>query len=166
METNLKSKSLLLSLATSLLPVLASAAPGIDSTKNEAATLQKPLITGASVSQTAVGDRTVVIALDFLFWDSVLPETKPSLKALDKLIELSRSRSIPLVLGDVPELLPGRQRSRAALNAAIRERCTIARGCHLLELNDLHRRIVRDGINSRGVEVTRVRSVSAWRRVH
>jgi len=91
-----------------------------------------------------VKDRSVILAMDFLFWDSVYPDTHQSLQALDRLMRLAGARKIPLVIGDIPALIPNRQVQREALNKAIYERCNTRRNCHVLKLDDLHRRVMRD----------------------
>jgi hypothetical protein len=80
-----------------------------------------------------------------MFWDSVLPTTDASLKALDTLLDRARQRKIPVVLGDIPELLPGRQVSRPSLNKAIYEKCKVSSDCYVLRLDELHRQVVREG---------------------
>lgn len=91
-----------------------------------------------------VKDRSVILAMDFLFWDSVMPDIKPSISALDRLLRLANARKIPVVVGDIPELLIGRQVNRAPLNREIYARCTAKKFCHILKLDDLHRKVMRD----------------------
>jgi hypothetical protein len=91
-----------------------------------------------------VKDRSVILAMDFLFWDSVYPDTRPSVQALDRLIRLAGARKIPLVVGDIPSLLGARQVSRATLNKEIRDRCTARKSCYVLKLDDLHRKVMQD----------------------
>ncbi|SFM16690.1 hypothetical protein [Nitrosomonas communis] len=52
--------------------------------------------------------RSIIIAVDFFFWDSTLPEINHSIKALERMINEASSLSLPIVLGEIPELLPGR----------------------------------------------------------
>ncbi len=91
-----------------------------------------------------VKDRSIILAMDFLFWDSVYPDTKPSVQALDRLIRLAGARKIPLIVGDIPSLLGPRQASRTALNKEIRERCVAKKNCFVLKLDDLHRKVMQD----------------------
>jgi hypothetical protein len=102
------------------------------------------------LSPEVLAGRTSVIAIDFLFWDSTHPTPTPGVEALDRLIALARGAKLPLILGDIPELLPGRQPSRAALNRAIRERCQDGCGCYLIELDALHRQALREGLEVHG----------------
>lgn len=89
--------------------------------------------------------RTLIVGIDLLFWDSTQPAAEPTLKALDRLLERAQALKIPLVLADVPELLPGRQPSRLELNRHLRSVCTRQRDCHLLSLDALLQQILRDG---------------------
>jgi hypothetical protein len=88
--------------------------------------------------------RTVVLAMDFLFWDSALPQPQSSLNNLDLLLKRAANENIPVVIGDIPELLPGRQPSRDVLNKAIYAKCTAHAHCNVLKLDDLHRQVMRD----------------------
>ncbi|MDQ3775629.1 MAG: hypothetical protein M3461_15395 [Pseudomonadota bacterium] len=77
--------------------------------------------------------RSIVLALDFLFWDSTLESISGSLLALDQLIE-------------IPALLPpGRQPQREKLNKAIHANCVASENCYVMAFDKLHRQIRRDG---------------------
>ena len=71
------------------------------------------------LSSISLQGRSCLIAIDFLFWDSVFATVPESLRALDALKKLARDARIPLVLGDIPELLPAFQHAAAALNLAL-----------------------------------------------
>ncbi len=86
-------------------------------------------------------DRTIVVAMDFLFWDSVYPEVKPSVQALDRLIRLAGARKIPLIIGDIPLLLGNRQINRAELNREIHAAARPKKRCYVVRLDDLHRKV-------------------------
>ena len=90
-------------------------------------------------------DRSVVIALDLFFWDSTLADPSRSLAAVQRLTQWTAARGIPLLLGDIPELLPGRQPQRARLNQAIRAQCTRTIQCICVPLDALHQQVLRDG---------------------
>ena len=91
-------------------------------------------------------DRSIIVALDFLFWDSAIREPRePSLRALSRLIETARAARIPLILGDIPELLAGAQASRVALNEAIRATCRPERSCYVIGLDQLYRTVQSQG---------------------
>lgn len=98
----------------------------------------------AKLTPDLLKDRSLVIAMDYLFWDSTLSGANESLASLDRLIQLTRTRRIPLIVGDIPELLPGRQPLRARLNKEIHRRCRILKDCYVLELDRLHRRVLRE----------------------
>lgn len=91
-----------------------------------------------------VKDRSIILAMDFLFWDSVYPDSKPSVDALDRLLRLGQARKIPVVIGDIPSLLGSRQVNRASLNREIHKRCESAKQCYVLKLDDLHQKLMRD----------------------
>jgi hypothetical protein len=97
------------------------------------------------VSDAMLADRTSVLSTDVLFWDSTLHDAGPSIAALRDLVERAASHQIPIVIGDIPELLPGRQPTRTALNAAIHATCTRQRRCTVLPLDQLHRRVLQQG---------------------
>jgi hypothetical protein len=91
-------------------------------------------------------DRSIVFALDFLFWDSTLESISGSLLALDQLISQTKKNRIPLVLGEIPALLPpGRQPQREKLNKAIHAKCVASKNCYVMAFDELHRQIRRDG---------------------
>lgn len=97
-----------------------------------------------SITPELVKDRSIILAMDFLFWDSVYPDTKPGFAALDRLIRLAGARKIPLIVGDIPSLIGSRQVNRAALNREIHSRCTAKKNCFVLRLDDLHRKVMQD----------------------
>jgi hypothetical protein len=90
-------------------------------------------------------DRSVVIALDLFFWDATLADPSRSLAAVQRLTQWTAARGIPLLLGDIPELLPGRQPQRVRLNQAIRAQCTRTLQCRCVPLDALHQQVLRDG---------------------
>lgn len=98
-----------------------------------------------SLSNTVLSDRTSILALDFFFWDSTLTSAEKSLKALRELKFKAAQLKIPLVLGDIPELLPGNQSNRNKLNEAIRAQCTRQQNCFIMPFDDLHRQVLKDG---------------------
>jgi hypothetical protein len=98
------------------------------------------------LNDDALKGRSVIVALDFLFWDSAIRQPQePSLKALGRLIGKAQAANIPLILGDIPELLAGAQTSRAVLNQAIRERCRPERSCYVIGLDRLYQTVQSQG---------------------
>ncbi|MFL5815900.1 MAG: hypothetical protein ACJ763_20195 [Bdellovibrionia bacterium] len=97
-----------------------------------------------------IADRTIVIAIDFFFWDSTSHLLDASLTALQDLIELCRKPGVPLILGDIPHLLPGMQPGRAKLNAAIHAAAKASSHCSVMELDELHRQVLCEGIEFGG----------------
>ena len=92
---------------------------------------------------------SVIIAVDFLFWDSVRSDFKESVRALDHLLNSAASLGIPVVIGDIPELIPF-QFNRSRLNREIRARCKTKNRCYVLPLVELHRQAEEEGIMIRG----------------
>jgi hypothetical protein len=89
-------------------------------------------------------DRSVVVGIDLFFWDSTFRDPKPSLAALDRLMTDVKKRNLPIVLGEIPGLLPSRQPQRAALNAAIHKACASYENCYVMPFDDLLSRIMKD----------------------
>ncbi|RYZ77656.1 MAG: SGNH/GDSL hydrolase family protein [Proteobacteria bacterium] len=89
-------------------------------------------------------DRSCIIGIDFLFWDSTAIKVNDSLVALKKLIDRSEAQRIPLVLGDIPELFPTRQSNREMLNDALSHAQANHPYCRILPLSDLLLKIVED----------------------
>ena len=86
-------------------------------------------VTALRLDQTALKGHSLIIAMDLFFWDSTLANPEESLKALESVIHRARSLDVPILLGDIPELLPGRQPAREMLNARIHALCLKERGC-------------------------------------
>jgi hypothetical protein len=90
-------------------------------------------------------DRTIVIAIDLFFWDSLDSNPKRSLEALHKLVGQVKARGIPLVLGDIPEIVAGFQPGRPALNKAIAQACADYSKCHVMPFDQMHRDLMKIG---------------------
>jgi hypothetical protein len=88
-------------------------------------------VTALRLDQSALKGHSLIIAMDLFFWDSTLPNPEDSLKALESVIHRARSLDVPILLGDIPELLPGRQPAREMLNARIHALCLKERGCYV-----------------------------------
>jgi hypothetical protein len=97
------------------------------------------------VDKAALADRSVILAMDFLFWDSTARDPTPGLQALMQLMEWAQELDVPLIIGDIPALLPGRQPSRGILNQAIHKQCNALYGCSVLELDAIHRQVIAVG---------------------
>lgn len=90
-------------------------------------------------------DRTIVIGVDLFFWDSLIPLPQASLAALERLVNLSQERDIPLVLGNIPSLLPALQPSRLALNRAMEAACASYKKCMILPFDSYLQQLMREG---------------------
>jgi hypothetical protein len=111
-------------------------------------TLAKPghpsLAVLPTVPEQKLKDHSIVIGFDLFFWDSALPSATDSLNAMKKLIAATKASRVPLVLGDIPELLPGRQPSRRELNQMIHRSCKSEEHCYVIRLDELHKQVMRD----------------------
>jgi hypothetical protein len=90
-------------------------------------------------------DRSIIIAVDFFFWDSTLPEISNSIQALESMMSQASNLNVPIVLGEIPELLPGRQINRTRLNQEIVAKCASYKQCFLMPFDQLHRQVLREG---------------------
>lgn len=98
-----------------------------------------------SVKTKDLQDRSIVIGLDLFFWDSTLASPTASIQALGKLMEEAKGLKLPVVIGEVPELLPGMQPSRVAINQAIHKQCTSTKNCYVMKLDTLLKQVLSDG---------------------
>lgn len=96
------------------------------------------------VSDEKLKGRSIVIGFDLFFWDSGHAESGETLTALRRLVKTTRDATIPLVIGDIPELIPGYQPIRRELNQMIHRICETEPHCAVLKLDDLHRQVMID----------------------
>ncbi|MBC7742537.1 MAG: SGNH/GDSL hydrolase family protein [Bdellovibrionaceae bacterium] len=98
-----------------------------------------------SFNEKDLVDRSIIIALDLFFWDSTLHSDNDAIQQIDRLIKAAQAHGIPLVIGEVPELVPGWQPSRIALNKEIKARCRSGNRCLMMPFDDLLKKIINDG---------------------
>jgi len=123
------------------------------------------------ISPAYLAGYTLVIGLDFLFWDTTHDDISASRAALTNLIRAAHRARIPLVLGDIPALIGfQKESSRLAINREIRALCRPSRHCILLPIEKLHRAAATKGIviggqlyhysdlSSDGIHINRVAS--------
>jgi hypothetical protein len=96
------------------------------------------------VGARELSDRTIVIGFDLFFWDSARADAADSLRELRRLVIETARLGIPLVIGDVPELLPGFQPGRKELNQMIRRAGVSNDHVFTVPLDDLYQRILRE----------------------
>jgi len=89
-------------------------------------------------------DRSIVIGFDLFFWDSARGAVDDSLREFRKMIVETQRLGIPFIVGDIPELLPGFQPGRKELNQMIRRAAGANDHVHVVPLDDLYQRILRD----------------------
>ncbi len=97
------------------------------------------------VTDAMVQDRSIIVGVDLFFWDSFTSSAAATLEQMDRLIHLSEKYRIPVVLGEIPTLLPGTQRSAAAINKKLHEHCQAKADCYVLPLHDLMVKTLTDG---------------------
>lgn len=97
------------------------------------------------VNLRALKDRTIVVGIDLFFWDSTKANPQESTKALQHLLSQVKEKNIPIVLGDIPTLMPQYQPSLAKLNQELQEACRSYEKCHLLPLNQILQKTITDG---------------------
>jgi hypothetical protein len=97
-----------------------------------------------NVSAESLAKYSVIIGVDFFFWDSTEADPSESVRALKNLVRSARKAGIPLVLGDIPRLVSEQvEASRLRLNRGIRVECRRENRCFFLELDKLYR-VARD----------------------
>lgn len=87
------------------------------------------------IDERALTDRTALIGVDLFFWDSTHADAAPSLAALDDLMARTARLGLPVILGNVPGILPSHQPSRLALNRAIEEASKKHAHCRILRID-------------------------------
>lgn len=97
------------------------------------------------VSESTMKDRSAIIGLDLFFWDSFSSAPLESLQAVDKIVDFASQKNIPIVLGEVPALIPFRQNSLGVINKKIKEACQKYAQCKILPLNALLQKTLLDG---------------------
>lgn len=103
-----------------------------------------------SVSETTMNDRSAIIGLDLFFWDSFAVSPQESLHAVDRIVSLASKKDIPIVLGEVPALVPFRQTSLGTINHKIIEACKKYAQCKILPLNMLLQKTLLNGYIEQG----------------
>jgi hypothetical protein len=99
----------------------------------------------SQVTESLVKDRTIIVGVDLFLWDSFTPSAAQTLEQMDRLIHLSEKYKIPVVLGEIPTLLPGTQKSAAIINRKLYEHCQSKVDCYVLPLHDLMVKTLTDG---------------------
>lgn len=81
-----------------------------------------------------VAKQSIVIGVDWMFWDAVLDDPSKSIAQLKQNLAIARAARVPVIIGDVPrlDLRVYRQKSRDRVNGAIHSLCKESRGCYIL----------------------------------
>ena len=87
---------------------------------------------------------TIVIGIDLLFWDSFARDCSEAVTELNRLCAYLSRKNIPLVLGDIPALVPTLQPSRPVLNRALAEAGQMP-GVYVVSLDQIYMDIVING---------------------
>jgi hypothetical protein len=99
----------------------------------------------STLSASDFKDRTAIIAMDLFFWDSVMIDTYASLKALKYIVTLAKNLDVPLLLGEIPLLLPSRQPGANTLNDAIHSASKTHEKCFVMPFRELLLKVLQDG---------------------
>jgi hypothetical protein len=102
------------------------------------------------VSATQVKNATSIIGIDLFFWDSFSSDPADSLKAMDHLVALAEQQKIPLILGDVPTLMPSRQTSVVSINKKLKDVCGHYPRCKILPLDSILKKTLAEGFITQG----------------
>lgn len=101
----------------------------------------------ANINPGSLAPYSLILAVDFLFWDSSHEDTTKSEAALENLVVSAQKARVPLVLGDIPDLyFFQNEQSRKNLNQKIRKLCRKQNGCYILEFEKLHTEASNEGI--------------------
>lgn len=98
-----------------------------------------------NVSSADLKDRTIVIGLDLFFWDATLKSSAESLSAMNKLLTSVKDLDIPIILGEVPLLLPGMQPQAATINAALHQACRDYDKCTVVPFTSMLFKVLSEG---------------------
>lgn len=97
------------------------------------------------VDEESLKDRSVVIGLDLFFWDATLQSPDESLREMKKLLRAVKARDIPIILGEVPLLLPGMQPQAALINRELQKACEIYDKCTLVPFTSMLMKVLGEG---------------------
>ena len=98
------------------------------------------------LDREAVAKASVVIAIDYLFWDASVPNLAKSLAALRKLVSLTEEEGVPLFLATIPKVtFKLWQWNREAINEALRAEAKAHPHVILIDLDQMNREITRKG---------------------
>ncbi len=97
------------------------------------------------VGEDQLQDRTVVIGLDLFFWDATLRSPDETLKEMKKLIAAVKAKDIPIILGEVPNLLPGMQPQAALINRELQKVCDSYSKCTIVPFTGMLVKVLSEG---------------------
>lgn len=97
------------------------------------------------VAEETLRDRSIIIGLDLFFWDATLRSPDESLREMKRLLQLAKANEIPIVLGEVPMLLPGMQPQAALINRELNKACEIYDKCTVLPFTGLLMQVLSQG---------------------
>ena len=99
----------------------------------------------SSLAPGALEDRTCVIAIDLLFWDSAQKSIHPTVQAFERLMLDVIRLQLPIVVGEVPTLMPALQPHAERLNAMLTRYQTSYSGFFVMPFVQLYAVLLRDG---------------------
>ncbi len=120
-----------------------------------------------NLNPQSISKYTVLIGVDFMFWDSALNDPTESIMALRHLVWSANKAGVPLILGDVPMLSPIFQREavRVRINQEIHAQCRASRHCFVIGMEKLHRQAQNEGVAING-RIFHVRDLMAFDGLH
>lgn len=98
-----------------------------------------------AIHEKTLEDRSIVIGMDLFFWDSTLPHPQTSIHELHRLVAMVEKKKIPLILGDIPELLPGWQQSRKLIQDEIHRISHTTKHVYLFPLEHIYKDVLQKG---------------------
>lgn len=90
-------------------------------------------------------DRSVIIGFDLFFWDSVRGNLKSVNERLDRLAAEAERIGVPLIIGDVPELIPGFQPLAQAINEKLYALQSRSKVLRVIPLEKLYLQMMETG---------------------
>ncbi len=100
----------------------------------------------ASVNEQSLVGKSVVVAMDLFFWDSVDGLCDEASARAKRFIEMVAEAKVPLVIGNIPPLRQNLgQPCMKRLNETIRETCKTAPLCYELKLNEIYTEVAKAG---------------------
>lgn len=107
------------------------------------------------VGDRDLDDRTCVLAVDLLFWDSTLRDAEESVNLFREFTHRVMARSLPIVIGDIPGIFPPFQLQWKKMNEEIYRFEASYSKCVVFSFDRLYHQVINDGaLDHHGVRYT------------